>query len=140
MGTFRWSARAACLAVAIAAAVSLAPPLRAQDATDAPEATAESDVAAGTDLSPDEIKKGRETAELYCSGCHAVGPEGQSPLPEAPAFRTLGWNYPVSYLQEALAEGIVTGHPDMPEFAWEPDVVAAFIAYLQSIQVPKGAD
>jgi hypothetical protein len=29
--------------------------------------------------------------------------------------------YPLEALEEALAEGIVTGHPDMPQFALEPD-------------------
>jgi hypothetical protein len=38
-------------------------------------------------------------------------------------------------LEEALAEGIVTGHPDMPEFMASPDQINAIIAYIAS---PKG--
>ena len=37
-------------------------------------------------------------------------------------------------LAEALAEGLSVGHPDMPEFVFEPDQVAAILAYLKSIQ------
>ena len=39
-------------------------------------------------------------------------------------------------LEEALAEGLVTGHPDMPEFQFEARDVGAIIAYLNSIQQP----
>jgi hypothetical protein len=37
-------------------------------------------------------------------------------------------------LEESLAEGIVVGHPDMPEFRFRPEDVAAIISYLESIQ------
>jgi hypothetical protein len=36
-----------------------------------------------------------------------------------------------------LAEGLSTGHPDMPEFVFEPHDISAILAYLQSIQVPN---
>lgn len=39
-------------------------------------------------------------------------------------------------LEEALAEGIYVGHPDMPVFRFEPDEVEALIDYIQSIQDP----
>jgi mono/diheme cytochrome c family protein len=74
--------------------------------------------------------------EANCSRCHAVGPAGDSPVAAAPPFRDLGRFYPVEALAEALAEGIVTGHPEMPEFVLEPDQIADVIAYLRSIQVP----
>jgi cytochrome c len=38
----------------------------------------------------------------------------------APPFRTLHERYPVEDLVEPLAEGIVTGHPTMPEFRFDP--------------------
>jgi hypothetical protein len=53
---------------------------------------------------------------------------------EAPAFRTLSNKYPVENLAESLAEGIVSGHPDMPIFVFSPQDVAAIIDYLQSVQ------
>jgi hypothetical protein len=37
-------------------------------------------------------------------------------------------------LEEALGEGILSGHPDMPEFRFDADEVGAIIVYLQSIQ------
>jgi cytochrome c len=33
-----------------------------------------------------------------------------------------------------LGEGIISGHPDMPEFVFESSEVGAIIAYLKSIQ------
>ena len=40
-------------------------------------------------------------------------------------------------LQEALAEGIVTGHPTMPEFSFEADQVNDFILFLKSLEPSK---
>ena len=37
-------------------------------------------------------------------------------------------------LAEALAEGIMTGHPTMPQFTFEPDQIGALIAFLQSLE------
>jgi mono/diheme cytochrome c family protein len=42
--------------------------------------------------------------------------------------------YPVEDLGEALAEGITTGHPTMPEFRLGPDEADALIAYLKSLE------
>jgi mono/diheme cytochrome c family protein len=69
-----------------------------------------------------------------CARCHAVGPTGASPHPAAPPFRTLSRKYKIEGLAEALAEGLSTGHPDMPEFVFAPEDVGAIIDYLQSIQ------
>ena len=80
-------------------------------------------------------QRGRELLEAHCAGCHAIDRTDKNPHEEAPAFRDLSQKYPVDALQEALAEGIMTGHPDMPEFAFEPEDVGAIIAYLESIQV-----
>jgi mono/diheme cytochrome c family protein len=82
----------------------------------------------------DDVARGQALIEENCAGCHAVGKEGASPLPAAPAFRTLGQRYPVANLEEALAEGIMTGHPDMPQFVFEPKEIGAIIDYLQSLQ------
>jgi hypothetical protein len=49
-------------------------------------------------------------------------------------FRALGKRYPIEALEEALGEGIISGHPDMPEFTFESKEVGAIIAYLKSIQ------
>ena len=65
-----------------------------------------------------------------------VGTSGDSPRSEAPPFRTLSQRYPVAQLAEALAEGIVTGHNDMPQFVFAPDEIEAIIAYLDAINPP----
>jgi cytochrome c len=78
--------------------------------------------------------RGEELLTTNCSRCHAVGRTGNSTHPEAPPFRTLGQRYPIEVLAEALAEGLSSGHPDMPEFRFEIDDVDAILAYLESIQ------
>jgi cytochrome c len=82
----------------------------------------------------DLTDKGRVLIEENCSRCHAIGLVGDSPKPEAPPLRTLSRNYPVEDLAESLAEGIVSGHPEMPIFVFGPHEVNAIIAYLDSIQ------
>jgi mono/diheme cytochrome c family protein len=78
--------------------------------------------------------RGEALLSRHCAMCHAIGRVGMSPHSTAPAFRTLGQRYPIESLQEALGEGLLSGHPDMPEFAFEPQDVGAIIRYLQSIQ------
>ena len=82
----------------------------------------------------DLTDKGEVLVRQNCSRCHAIGREGESPNPEAPLFRTLSSKYPIEDLAEALAEGIVSGHPDMPIFVFKTHDVDAIIAYLDSIQ------
>ena len=82
----------------------------------------------------DLVDKGEVLSRENCSRCHAIGKEGESPHKDAPPFRTLSRKYPVSDLAESLAEGIVSGHPDMPIFVFDPHDVAAIIDYLESIQ------
>jgi cytochrome c len=80
------------------------------------------------------VDKGRALVEANCSRCHAIGKEGESPHKDAPPFRTLSSKYPVEDLAESLAEGIFSGHPDMPIFVFGPTDVEAIIEYLESIQ------
>lgn len=86
--------------------------------------------------SPEAVDRGHAFVEANCGRCHAVGPTGQSPLPAAPPFRELGQLYPVENIAEALAEGIITGHAEMPQFVLEPPEIEDVILYLKSIQVP----
>lgn len=80
-----------------------------------------------------DVAAGRALAKARCSACHAVGAQGASPLAKAPPFRELGGHYPLDNLAEALAEGIVAGHPDMPSDPWEPEEIDRLIAYLKSL-------
>jgi cytochrome c len=84
-------------------------------------------------LSP-AAQRGLVVVRTNCSRCHAIGKIGESPLPIAPPFRTLHERYPVEDLQEPLAEGIITGHPTMPEFRFDPGQVGDIIAYLKSLE------
>jgi cytochrome c len=79
-------------------------------------------------------QRGFAILQANCARCHALERVGNSPLPAAPPFRTLHQRYPVESLQESLAEGIVTGHPDMPEFRFDPDQIGDIIAYLKSLE------
>jgi cytochrome c len=78
--------------------------------------------------------RGESLLTRNCARCHAVGRTGVSPHPAAPPFRTLSRKYKIEGLAEALAEGLSTGHPDMPEFVFAPEDVGAIIDYLKSIQ------
>ena len=82
----------------------------------------------------DDLAQGQALLQKHCGECHAIGKTGESPFKQAPAFRTLGQRYPIESLEEALAEGIMSGHPAMPEFSFDTDDVGAIIAYLKSIQ------
>jgi mono/diheme cytochrome c family protein len=84
-------------------------------------------------LSP-AAQRGQTFAKANCSMCHAIGKTGDSPLALAPPFRTIHDRYPVEDLEESLAEGIVTGHPTMPQFQLDAAQVNDFIAYLKSLE------
>ncbi len=80
--------------------------------------------------------RGKAIAQANCGGCHAIGPTGASPNPKSPPFRMLSRRYPLTDLEEALAEGIVVGHEgsEMPQFRLSTGQIAALLAYLGSIQ------
>ncbi|MGI9482765.1 MAG: c-type cytochrome [Hyphomicrobiales bacterium] len=87
-----------------------------------PQAGAEPDIAAG-----------KQIAETQCARCHAIGRDDESALPAAPPLRTLASKWPLDVLDEAFAEGIVTGHADMPEFRFQPKQITDLLGYIQSI-------
>jgi cytochrome c len=84
-------------------------------------------------LSP-AAQRGFVILKTNCSGCHAIGKVGESPLKIAPPFRTLHERYPIEDLEEPLAEGIITGHPTMPEFRFDADQVGDIISYLKTLE------
>lgn len=85
-------------------------------------------------VAAEDLKLGQSLLARDCGHCHAVGRIDNSLDKEAPAFRSLGKRYPIESLEEALGEGIMSGHPDMPEFKYDANDVGAIIAYLKSIQ------
>lgn len=82
----------------------------------------------------DIVARGQTLAEANCAVCHAIGAEDESAHAEAVPLRELSERYPIDALEEAFAEGIHVGHPDMPVFEAEPDQIAALLAYIESIQ------
>ena len=78
--------------------------------------------------------QGQAILEKNCARCHAIGLTGASPHPQAPPFRDVVNRYPVEDLEESLAEGITSGHPDMPEFVFEAGEIDAIVSYLNSLK------
>jgi cytochrome c len=79
-------------------------------------------------------QRGKTFVLTNCSRCHAIDKVSESPLKIAPPFRDLHKKYPIESLQESLAEGIVTGHPSMPQFRLEPDQINDVLSYLKSLE------
>ncbi len=79
------------------------------------------------------VATGRSIAEANCQRCHSIEPTGESPFVEAPPFRVIAGMYDVSGIEEALVEGIVVGHPAMPEFQMTAEQAAAITAYIESL-------
>lgn len=80
------------------------------------------------------IQQGLAIARTHCARCHSIDASGPSPLPLAPPFRDLHKLYPVESLEEALAEGIMTGHSEMPQFRFEPEEIENLITWLKSLE------
>ena len=79
--------------------------------------------------------RGHAFAEQNCGRCHALGISGASPNPKAPPFHAFHQRDPVESLSEALAEGIRTGHKEMPQFdALDTAQINDLIAYLKSLE------
>ncbi len=90
--------------------------------------------ASACDACAQGAQRGVVLARTYCVKCHSIDKLSPSALTIAPPFRDLHKKYPVEQLQEALAEGMVTGHPTMPEFRFDPGQVNDFIAFLKMLE------
>jgi mono/diheme cytochrome c family protein len=78
--------------------------------------------------------RGRAFAKSHFARCHAIGRTDDSPLKSAPPFNTLHRRYPIETLGEALAEGIMTGHPAMPQFELRPGEIHDLLSYLKTLE------
>ncbi len=105
--------KSTCIAFAAAIIFTSAAPVRADDGNPA---------------------LGQRLAQEWCAKCHATGRYGDSPLQIAPPFRDLHQRYNVEDLAESLAEGIMVGHPTMPNFRFDPDQIQNLIAYLKTLE------
>ena len=84
-------------------------------------------------LAADQIA-GQAYAMENCSRFHALGTTDASHSGKAPPFRVVARKYKLEYLQEALAEGIVTGHNMMPEFILTPQQIDNLLAYFETLK------
>jgi cytochrome c len=91
-------------------------------------------VHAGEALAQSPSARGEAIAKRHCSRCHAIGETDASPMGLAPPFRDLSKRYPIESLEEALAEGIVVGHPAMPRFTFEPREINALLAFISGLK------
>jgi mono/diheme cytochrome c family protein len=83
---------------------------------------------------PTAEQRGKAFARANCARCHAIDRVSKSPLKIAPPFRTLHQRYPIETLEEAFAEGIYTGHADMPAFELDPDQIHDLLSYLKTLE------
>jgi mono/diheme cytochrome c family protein len=93
------------------------------------------DRTAMAEVAPSE--RGHALAQKQCARCHAIEREGSSPMGLAPPFRELSQRYPIEMLAEALAEGIMTGHPAMPNFTFHPRDIEALLTYIDGLSPPS---
>lgn len=89
---------------------------------------------AGAKSASDPVTQGYNLLRTNCANCHAIDQASLSPEGKAPPFRDVVKKYDPAALEEALAEGIVTGHEAMPQFAFEPEQVTAIVAYLDTLK------
>ena len=79
-------------------------------------------------------QRGRELLADNCARCHAIDKTGDSPRQGAPAFRTLSRSFEMDGFAAKLQGGLMSGHPDMPEFKFNEEDARAVTTYLRSIQ------
>ena len=121
----------AAFAISLALLTSCGSPEQA-----APELVPVPETVSETNLSRAELlNRGQGIAEAACATCHAIGEDDVSQHPDAPAFRIIGQSYDVWTLDEAFAEGIMVGHPDMPVWELVPDDIDGLLTYMDSVQM-----
>ena len=120
--SFRRAARACARAARVARKLAL---------VNASLLTASLSYAANAEVEAGRAAKGRSLVEADCARCHAIGKDDTSHHPEAPPFRVVVTRYPPNNLAEGLAEGIMSGHPDMPVFVFQPNEIEAIIRLSQ---------
>jgi cytochrome c len=83
------------------------------------------------------VARGHALLEANCSPCHGIGKNDASKHPEVLPFREVVKRYPPDNLAEALAEGISRGHPDMPEFVFQPPEIEAIVTNLGTLALAR---
>jgi len=84
-----------------------------------------------------DFTAGERLAAEKCERCHNIGRTGLSRLPIAPTFRDIANRYSVWGMQEALAEGIVVGHPAMPKFVLNPEQIFDLLSFMETLKAKQ---
>ena len=91
-------------------------------------------IATAVNSSAADKNNGEIFATDNCARCHAINKTGASPNAKAPPFWQIAGKYELEFLQEALAEGIVTGHNNMPEFILTTKQIDDLLAHFQTLK------
>lgn len=88
-------------------------------------------------LAAEAMERGRILASTACSGCHATGMTGDSPMAAATPLREIARTQPLDRLEAGFAEGLVTAHPAMPAYVFRASEIDDLIAYLESLKAAR---
>lgn len=114
------------LAGAVIAGCTASPP--------GPQMPGDAGLSATAGLAAEATERGRILASTACSGCHATGMTGESPMAEATPLREIARRRPLDQLEAGFAEGLVTAHPSMPAYVFRAGEIDDLIAYLESLK------
>lgn len=82
----------------------------------------------------DPVARGHALAQEFCAPCHAIGRHDRSPHSDAPLLRNIGRSYDLDEFARVLSGGLLSDHPDMPQFRFHFPDARALRDYLRTIQ------
>jgi mono/diheme cytochrome c family protein len=85
-----------------------------------------------------DVEAGHRFVQRACAGCHAIGPQGASPNPHSPPFRTVSGLLPGPSLESELESIARRGHVEMPPIYMTPDEIRDVAAYIRAV-APRSA-
>lgn len=88
----------------------------------------------GAARAQDPTEHGRALAKEFCAPCHAIGATGKSPHSDAPPLRNIGRSYDLDGFARVLSAGLLSSHPDMPQFRFHYPDARDLRDYLRTIQ------
>ncbi len=77
-----------------------------------------------------DAETGRQLAQRWCSGCHAVEPS--SGIDQAPTFEAIARDRARS--PDYIRTWLMTPHPEMPDMGLSRAEIESIIAYLESLK------
>jgi cytochrome c len=84
--------------------------------------------------SRDPVRHGRALAQEFCAQCHAITRHGRSPHSDAPPLRNIGRSYDLDDFARVMSGGLLSGHPDMPQFRFHFPDARDLRDFLRTIQ------